>query len=183
MTAAPTDQPADYLAEFDRRWQALCVARTQTKPSAPARATREFPPHLRFGFGGNAFEYCIFGWNPPEGDFAWTSCAEAVLHLPPAPREEAYLLNMRVAPFVGGAVRRQRVTLSVAGELVAQWSISHPGHYFALLFDRHLGRSEDLVFHLPDGASPRDLGLNDDGRRLGLQVFDLWLTPWPELSL
>jgi hypothetical protein len=179
----PTASATEYEIEFDRRWDALAQARAQEKAAPSGRRFREFPSHLLFGYHGNAAEYCLFGWHPPEHDFVWTSYSEAVLHLPPFPREEAYLLNMRIAPFIAGPIRRQRVSLTVGGELVAEWSVSHPGHYFALLFDRHLAVSQDLIFHLPDGSSPKALGLNDDDRQLAIQFFSIWLSPWQGISI
>jgi hypothetical protein len=179
----PTDLIAEYETEFDRKWAVLDLARTEDRTTPAVFPDRPFPSHLRFGYHGNAYEYCLFGWNHPETEFAWTGSSEVVLHLPPAPTEDTYLLNMRVAPFVAGPIRRQRVSLSVGGELVAQWSISHPGHYFALLFDRHLAQKQDLVFHLPDGSSPRELGINADDRQLGLLFYEVWLTPWQGISL
>jgi len=172
-----------YPTDLQHRWDRLAEVRLETAQPAPMQAVRPFPSHLRFGSGGNGADYCLFGWHNPEADFTWNSGIEAVLELPAPPTAGPYLLNLFAAPFIAGDMHRQTMELSIRGELIARWSLSYPGHYFALLFDHHLAGTLDLVFRIPDTCSPKELGLNGDERRLGVRFHQLWLTPWEGVSL
>lgn len=172
-----------YQADLQQRWDRLAEVRHETAQPAAIRPARRFVSHLKFGFGGNGLDYCVFGWHNPEEDFIWNSSTEAVLELPVPPTPGPYLLNLFAAPFVAGDMHRQTMELSIQGELIARWSLSYPGHYFALLFDHQLAATRDLVFRIPGTCSPKELGLNADERRLGVRFHQLWLTPWEGVSL
>lgn len=171
--------------DFDQLWTDLAGAAAQWRsPAESAPAAKACPPYLNFGQGGNALEHCIFGWSAAEPQWTWTLGPEATLDLPVPVTEESFFLNVRVSPMQATVQSVQRVRVLVDGEPLAEWRVSHAGHYFALLHpDRFLGRSRFLLqFQLPDAISPQALGWSGDDRDLALRFFELWLSPLTPLA-
>jgi len=140
----------------------------------PLRAY-EWGKVLDFGIYGDAARYKLDGWSPPEELITWTDGPQATLRfsLPASKRNRT--LHLRAGAFTHGTLPSQRVTIALNNHEIGELNVSEITEYTLSLPSKYLsGLDYDhLHFSLPDAASPASLGLNDDPRRLGLQVFSL----------
>jgi hypothetical protein len=132
------------------------------------------------GEGPRGGRYAIEGWSAPEDWGMWSTGPKAQLLLPlaEAPRHDV-ILTLYGQAFVNRRHEQQQVDVMVNG--VAQQS---------LLYNRR--RKNDIrsiripaaavqggqvlvELRFPDAASPRELGLSDDDRKLGLGLIALRL--------
>lgn len=141
------------------------------------------PEHLTFGLRGNSGPYRLWGWSHDEGDFTWTVDREVFLGLTGLDRNTSCFLNARLDPLLSEQIECQRVQVCLGETPVALWQVNTPGHYFAFLPSSLLtAQPLRLMLRLPDAFSPKPLGLGDDERLLGVKVYELWLTPWINVS-
>lgn len=174
--------PRPELDDFDKVWTDLENFRHRSQSGQLANPTKPFPDHLRFSEAGNAREYQLFGWDHPEKSFTWTNGREAFLELPALTQAVAHFLNVRIKPFTSPQIPVQRVKVSLGNVCVARWEVAVEDHYFAYFPAYLLTTPQTLIFHFTDAASPRDMALSEDERDLGVQFFDLWLTPWTNVT-
>jgi hypothetical protein len=150
-------------------------------------ATRAGSAHLDFRPGGNAAAFLGEGWSTHvEGWASWTDGPRATLRLrKPCGDEGGSALEMRLGAFVSQQHPRQRVTVSLNGhrlgalELTAAQVADGPTA-IRLPVPADVGACGDaltLQLDLPDAQSPKSLGLNEDPRRLGVAMVELWLKP------
>jgi hypothetical protein len=149
---------------------------------------RSLRPGEKFDFDQNsgAERFLGDGWSTPEPTGVWTYSEKAslVLKLPTAPTGDAELV-LAVDPFVTPDHPELEVEVFVQGEQVGARVFRHRKAVFGL------GRSHGplravlpasardetgravVELRLSDPASPLDLGLSDDSRRLGLHLRSL----------
>jgi len=113
------------------------------------------------------------GWLSSEGTGTWSIGPESRLLLQVKPGRAA-VVDIDVLPFG----ESQRVAVTANGELVAEWVLAQGGPRQRTLEVPAVsdGRVE-LAFHFPDAASPRDLGLSNDRRKLAVRLLFLTLRP------
>jgi len=140
----------------------------------PLRAY-EWGKVLDFGIYGDAARHKVDGWSPPEELITWTDGTQATLRfsLPPSKRDR--MLHLRAGAFTHGALSSQRTIISLNNHQVGELDISDIGEYSLRLPNKYFSSSDHdlLSFNLPDATSPASLGLSEDPRCLGLQVFSL----------
>ena len=133
---------------------------------------------IRFIPEGNAQKYTRKGWSDPEKGFTWTNGNEAslVLQLEGEP-EKGLILTADVFGFLPGKkISKQRADVYVGDEKVGTWIVTSPGNYKIRIPKRLIDRrTVNINFRLPDAASPLDLMLSTDNRRLALGFREIQL--------
>jgi hypothetical protein len=170
------------------------------------RAANEFPNLSRFGTryagleaalansayldfrpGGNGAAFLGEGWSREADVWAhWTDGNRATIRLRKQWKlERGGELKMRVGAFVAREHPRQRVTVSLNGrtlgilELTEAHITEGPATIRLAVPADVRSYGDDLLLELdiPDAQSPESLGLNEDSRRLGIAMVELWLVP------
>ena len=135
-----------------------------------------FPPYTsgtRIDFSRAATDpYLFYGWSTREAVSRWTDRGRAVMAFG-LERGEGRTLRIKLTPFlVPGKLEAQNVTLKLNGQVIGtlifqraeakEYSVSLPGAV--------LQKENILTFDLPDAASPKNLGVGEDMRLLGISV-------------
>jgi hypothetical protein len=141
------------------------------------------PPHLRAGesvatgTGNPALIEYVTGFSYAEDFGVWTEGERAIMVLRVEPRDGP----IDVALLVSGFVREEHpslvVDVRVNGSETARWSFDHPDppDWRSLRVDVSPASRGVVVVELTirTPRSPRELGLSDDERRLGLALHQL----------
>lgn len=132
---------------------------------------------IDFTDGHSSDPYLMTGWSTPGQGGRWTDGRSAALVVPlAADRVTALSLRMRFQPYIKPAQERQRVVVRLNGKVVAQWQFTKDQvetRELALpLTDIQPPPVPRLhiQFDFPDARSPRELGISDDTRLLGIHV-------------
>jgi hypothetical protein len=132
-----------------------------------------------FGQADLAREYTAYGTWRAEGEGCWIAGRQARLVLPLAePARGSLVLEISADGFLAAGRRSQRLGVSVNGLAVAALAI-YPNmnlrqELVVLPREAVAGhRSLELVMGTPDAASPAQLGLDDDDRRVGVFLRQL----------
>jgi hypothetical protein len=125
-----------------------------------------------FGIGGNDSKYILGGFSVPEAGFRWTSGHNAVIAFS---REENAMSNFdlicEITPLLFKRVRTcTHVRVFINGTDCGEWEITSPDVKITLHVDAALSENGRYIveFKLPDAISPKDIGLNNDERKLAL---------------
>ncbi|MBN9510843.1 MAG: hypothetical protein J0I21_17255 [Alphaproteobacteria bacterium] len=135
---------------------------------------------IDFDAQGNSGPYRVAGWSTPEPEETWTLGAGSELALPAPGRRATYVLAFSLRPLVADQrLRTQRLGIAVNGVPLADFRIDGRTRRACLVPWSLIDGHSDLriTFTTPDSARPVDLGLNDDGRRLGVALRTLTLYP------
>lgn len=133
-----------------------------------------------FRAGGNGSNYTVGDWSTPEPWGTWTLNEEAVICLPlEQPLCSGATLAVTIQPFICEGHPFSRVQALYFGEVVADWIFETPGWV-----EKQIALPVDLVsndrgpvftFRVLNPASPSELGLSRDPRRLGIGFATLRL--------
>lgn len=126
------------------------------------------------GRGGNLEQFSLFGFNTPEGAFAWTNLPHAALQFSSLPATRDVLLSIEAEPFVAlNRVKSQPMELTVNGRLMGSYDIDrHQTIRVRIPVDVwNLQPVVTLALSLPNAISPQQLGLTTDPRLLGWAVY------------
>jgi hypothetical protein len=119
--------------------------------------------------------YLWYGWSAPDPKSRWTEAKEAgvVFHLADNGAGRNLLLKLQISAFVVPRHPRQRFSVALNGAPVADFVIDQiePGEQTIRLPASLLRADNELIFKLPDAASPASLGLSKDPRPLGIAVY------------
>ena len=129
----------------------------------------KYGSEIRFGKGGNAHHYQVYGWSGPEEGFTWTEGLNASLLIPVETPDTDLVLKAKVSPFISNNLTNQRVIISVSDGKLGEWNVTTNGGYEIKIPKKYItGSSLLLRFELPDACSPAQLGVSEDRRRLGI---------------
>jgi len=120
----------------------------------------------------DADKYLRAGWGERNTDGRWSVGRRATIIFA-SDNNQANVLRMRASPFlVPGKLNAQRLNVLLNGRVMATLRIdrAEPQDYAIALPRESLQGASTLVFEMPDAASPRSLGVNDDPRQLGIRV-------------
>ena len=81
---------------------------------------------------------------------------------------------MKLGPFLPkGKMKEQRVNIILNGQQIETLSLKEEvANEYKLLLPKNLLREKNLlVFGLPDADSPRNFGIGDDPRQLGIALY------------
>lgn len=135
---------------------------------------------IDFGARGNMREFSPAGFSPTSDSIStWSEAAtaEVFFRLPPLRHDLCFAI--KVFPYLGdGAIEQQSCWVFLNGLFVHYQTVRTPAE---LIFTVGRGllnpRVNRLSFALPDAASPKDLGLANDLRLLGLSFVKLSAGP------
>lgn len=116
------------------------------------------------------------GLSVPEDFGTWTSANNASLRCPlPAgvPLVQG-LVHIDTAGFLI-KVPAQRLTVGIQGQPPVNYlyDASHPEQIISLKLPPNITKEVQINFSLPDARSPQELGLGEDGRKLGISIRTL----------
>jgi hypothetical protein len=121
--------------------------------------------------------YLGLGWSAAEPWGRWTEGRRASLRFAiDAATESQLTLHVRASALIGGSKKRQDVVVTVNNFRLGEWAFEQSG-----IFERSIripasAFRQDGVFHvdleISSPASPRDIGLGDDTRALGIALFE-----------
>ena len=133
-------------------------------------------PTVKLAFGSNEDAAILTdGWSDAEGTFRWSSERRALLDLTPAkPSGDFTLLGFEVAPFITKEMPRQPVRVVCSDDEAAVFDLKSAGETLleAVIATRESGVGV-VELDFPDAVSPVSIGVNEDTRTLGVQLFGL----------
>ena len=127
------------------------------------------------------------GWSAPEPDGVWSQAARATLKVERSEELAGPLeLGLELEGFAPADGEQQRVELLADGRRLGRWSLPdrQPTSVRALLPGGAPG-PVTLEFRIEAPTRPRDRGLSEDARLLGVRLRELTVTPatgWPRLA-
>jgi hypothetical protein len=123
--------------------------------------------------------YRVSGWSKTEGDFAWTEGTSARLALPiPAdagPLSVKMMLRGLIKP---PDLPSQPVEVYANDHKIADWQVADTAAFTAEIpaeLTKSGGETLNLHLRIPKAASPKSLGMNEDGRILGVCCYSIEL--------
>ncbi|HEX3864589.1 MAG TPA: hypothetical protein VHY35_23130 [Stellaceae bacterium] len=135
-----------------------------------------FKNGIKFGAGGNLRDYSPIGFSDtPDDVSSWSeaSVAEVTFRLPPLRHDVHFVIE--VFPYlVDGLLTQQNCWIFFNGLFAHYHSVRAPVEMsFTVSRDLLSPRPNRLSFALPNAISPKDLGVSDDLRLLGLSFVKL----------
>ena len=125
---------------------------------------------ILFGLNGNDSPYLAAGFSGPEAGFRWTDGKQAMLAFNTnLDSKEDIIAIFDIFPLVSGNLTAQRAEVFVNGTKMEDWSVDKAEEK-KLLLPKSLSNDGNFIvtFNLPDAATPRELGINNDMRQLAL---------------
>lgn len=148
--------------------------------SRPWEFRYQYDHTIIFGYGGDAERHMIRGWSALEPDYTWTSDHVALL---------GFLLGESGAPVnlivkTGAMIHPPDIPFQVvdvyADQIkIATWRVSDVATYTAPIPRKFTSGPEHplfIRFEIPAAVSPKELGLKDDDRKLGLMMGEATLS-------
>lgn len=141
-------------------------------------STYIFGDAIRFEKGGNSFKYTESGWSSNEGPYRWTNGKNATMKFWIEQVPETIFLNLDASSFVTPQMRSQRVLITINGKaLPHQINVSEDHQIYSVPIYKMCIRGLNTIrFSFPDAISPRDLGISQDSRILGIAVRSISFT-------
>ncbi|GHV55522.1 hypothetical protein FACS1894216_18100 [Synergistales bacterium] len=130
---------------------------------------------VNFGVGTNDSFYIKSGFSHQEEGFRWTDGNEAALIFDTREAgENDIIAEFTVSPLLGGSLDEQRVEVMINGIRAEDWVINAPATKELLLPKEQIkGEKMTIEFKLPDAASPKELGINGDERKLAVAFSEI----------
>lgn len=128
---------------------------------------------------GSGLAYLTGGWSSPEDWGIWSDGPQAKIALP-LPEKHATSISFEAQWLLGPTHPKQHVEVLIGGDLAAKITLTadSPNVFEVRIPDAAFepGLSNGLLtleFHFPDAASPKDLGLSDDTRKMALGLISI----------
>jgi sterol desaturase/sphingolipid hydroxylase (fatty acid hydroxylase superfamily) len=154
--------------------------RTSNAAPAPQQAEYKLGETVTFGQNNAGIRYLSEGWGLPEASHTWMNSNVAELAIPlslvPAKMKASFQVRAFIEP---QKLPKQRYTLAVNGEKLVESEI-HSQEPVMIDFEidkPQLSKVLRFTLEAPDAATPKDLGISPDERRLGLALVSIKLTP------
>jgi len=119
-----------------------------------------------------AYPFLMYGWSNREATSRWTDRARAIVAFS-IDQLNAKVLRISMGPFLApGKLDVQRVEIRLNGHDVTTLTLneSTPEEFTFALSAQALKEENVLSFEIPNAESPRNLGISDDQRMLGINV-------------
>jgi hypothetical protein len=147
---------------------AACMGRTD-----PRRQTCEGEYDFAAKASSGVYEHLLSGFSVSEIAGRWTDGPRATFRCDQPDGGGASRVRLEMTPFLAPSrgLTSQRLTVKINGQVAASHVLSSPegAKTFELPLASSFGAVE-IALDLPDAAAPKDLAINDDIRRLGVQV-------------
>lgn len=172
--------------------------------SEPRRYIYEYGQKVNFGYGGDSFRFRLSGWSHIESTFTWTDGIGTSLAFRVPASTGPVRLRMRLAGFTKlPELPYQPVDIYVNAKKIGNWKVAEDNIYTVIIPKQYVAAPEDehagggagetplgftnagktrlllIDFHIPKAASPFDLNVSWDTRRLGIQCSELQITQAP----
>jgi hypothetical protein len=150
-------------------------ATSNSAKTAPGSVVGQIIP-----FRADSERYRVSGWSKTEGDYAWSEGTSARLALP----IKAYAGPLTIKMTLRGLVQPpalpfQPVEVYANTQKVADWQVADTAAFTAAVpaeLTKSGGDTLSLELRIPKAASPESLGMNNDGRILGVCSYSIELT-------
>jgi hypothetical protein len=129
-----------------------------------------------FGEAGDSERFRVSGWSSTEKEITWTDGPSAVLQFTGVPSSTSLRLKITLAALINPPqLPAQPVEVYANGQKIADWLVAGKAEFTALIPPRQEAQGDALKieFRFPKAISPKELGLNDDPRVLGVSCFDM----------
>lgn len=180
-----------FVFQSDGEFHVTEVAGRVDNPAAYAEPRRldivadprdyEYGSSVAVGLVGQGGRYLGEGWSAPEDRHVWSNGRQASLLLEVRPPASDLELNLTFLPHVHAeALPEQRIEILVNGRPLTSWVATEPGRTtldMRIPHDWVSARQLEILFRLPDAASPADLGTGGDRRELGIGLINFRLQP------
>jgi hypothetical protein len=130
---------------------------------------------ISFARGGNSDFFIKAGFSGQEDAHRWTDGNAASLEFDVGGLAgETVTLEFDISPFVAGALKKQTARVFVNGAPYGEWSVEgSEKRELAVSADSCPNGLLTVDFKLPDAASPKKLGINEDTRKLALSFREI----------
>jgi hypothetical protein len=146
---------------------AACTARA-------LRAANVCQGALSLSGTGNVDPSMLTGFSVQELEGRWTAERSATVSC--TVEQPPRAVTLALAPFLHGGLKRQRVVVGINGATVATHELVRPGeieHLRVPIPAVQAGSILTISLTMPDAVTPKELGVGDDGRLLGVSVRGL----------
>jgi len=131
-------------------------------------------------FTADSERYRVSGWSKTEVDYAWTEGKSARLALPIPGDAGPLTVKMTLRGLVQPpTLPSQPVEVYVNNQKIADWLVADRKAFTAGIpgeLTKSGGKMLNLELRIPRAASPQSLGMNNDGRILGVCCYSIELT-------
>lgn len=140
-------------------------------PVPQPRVLQAAEGHVDFG-SPEAERFMWYGWSRREAGLRWTDGKEAALVFA-ADEQGDIKLKIKLGALVSAGRHEQRVSIALNGRQLQTLLLKEEGaREYELLLPKEILRGRNaLTFGLPDAASPKSLGQDDDTRLLGIAIY------------
>ena len=154
------------------------LAGCDQSPETAAPSPVAYGVKIGFGKNGEAAHFKTSGWQQAEDEFTWTDGTSAVLTMRVAPTAAPVTLKMTMAGMIKPPeLVAQSVGVYVNEDKIADWQVGDPALFTASIPGEvtRKGGTLHLLLEIPKATAPKQLGVSEDPRVLGVRVFDLEL--------
>ena len=128
-----------------------------------------------FSKTGNISEYKTTGFSGPEKDATWTDGKNASIEIPlPQVAEGEFIsVSLDACPFAIQRLKKQIVSVFVNDQYIKDFNMlgCSDKYVFDLPHDlQKLGQVANIKFSMSNAKSPKQLGMSNDTRKLGMSV-------------
>ncbi|WP_186443172.1 sulfatase-like hydrolase/transferase [Desulfobotulus alkaliphilus] len=141
------------------------------------KITAEVEPgtSLTFGYGQAAEAISGMGWHHPEAKHRWTGGQASLIFSLAEKRKRDLRLTLMAHPFLYTDITEQSVLVHVNGVETAEWKMAQTGWYEATIPSDLAEDTMEILFSISHPASPADIGVSLDPRKLGMAVYEMRL--------
>lgn len=159
-----------------------CVKNGPKDTQVPSQQQIQNNPDYQLGskiiFGGNgntSAQYMGTGWSEAEPDFTWSDGPSAVLFFTVHNVQKDLTLKAKgTALLVPGQLEKQIVVINANDQKIGEltWDLSNNGTEKIIVIPSSVMKDDQLQIRLdfPNATSPKDLGINQDTRKLGVAL-------------
>lgn len=136
---------------------------------------------MNFSAGAGGARYLASGWSVPEGDGVWSDGPSATLMFDighPPTTDLRFEFSISVFQKSPGALR-EVVIETVRGDPIGRWTLSVPGGDWSIIVPASawIRCRIGLRLRFAETLSPRQIGLSDDPRALGIKLHRICISP------
>ena len=136
---------------------------------------------MNFGVGAGGVRYLAGGWSVPEADGCWSDGPSAELMFDignPPITNLRFDFSFSVFQRPPGTPR-EVVIETVRGDPIGRWTLSEPGGNWSIVVPASawIGSRIGLRLRFNETISPKQLGLSDDPRALGIKLQRVCISP------
>ena len=157
--------------------------RRELAQGAPGRSGAGIPPAARTWTWGSTVHFRIgepwhhllpSGWSHAEPAYTWSDGRQGVLELEAPPEHRDVLVRLAYVPFLHGPVVRQRFRIAHDHRPIGDFTATATGEATVVILAPPSGRRAlRLIWEFPDAASPAELGLAGDYRKLAIALVSV----------